>query len=363
MKSRISALLIFCSSWALSPALSAQELISIGLLAELSGANAANGRSCRQGYELARTFLAPNDRAGGKRIRFLFGDHKGEAKTGISEFKHMTSIEGAAAIITTRAQVALALNPLARNSKTPIWGILGHSRFTEDNPYAFQFWPTTAVEGAMLAQKASAMGKENVAVISAEDEWPLSLAEHFEKRLKELGGKIVLSVAAGLQESDFSSLLTKMQAVKPDAIFVNMTIAQAGLVMRKLREQGLRQQIFSNLYGSFDDTIAAAGKEAIEGLIFVAPNMNRPKFAAQFNRIFPEASPDATAYTCYSGLAAIIAAISSNNHNADGGNSLYDAALALKQVRLFDENLPIVRRQAQFDLIYKTIKNGRVEDL
>src|SRR5438876_1107972 len=64
---------------------------TVGLLADLTGSGAPNGRSCREGYEVARV-AAP------AKVSFLYGDHKGEAKTGLAEFARMTGAGGAIAI-------------------------------------------------------------------------------------------------------------------------------------------------------------------------------------------------------------------------------------------------------------------------
>ena len=79
--------------------------IRIGLLTQLSGPFATVGESCRQGYELARKSFAPEDKIGGRTIRFIYGDTKGEAAAGLTEFKRVVEVENVIAVKSWRAKL------------------------------------------------------------------------------------------------------------------------------------------------------------------------------------------------------------------------------------------------------------------
>ncbi|RIL08910.1 MAG: hypothetical protein DCC75_07775, partial [Proteobacteria bacterium] len=63
------------------------EPVVLGLLTESTGPTAINGLSCRDGFEVARKWLAPGDKIGRFTLTFMHGDHQGIARVGVSEFK------------------------------------------------------------------------------------------------------------------------------------------------------------------------------------------------------------------------------------------------------------------------------------
>jgi len=90
-----------------------------------------------------------------------------ETKTAVSEFNRLVNVEKALAVITTRSQIALTLNPLSAARKIPLLATAGAEAFISGNPYAFRFFPTTELESRALAQKARSMGLKKMAFITA----------------------------------------------------------------------------------------------------------------------------------------------------------------------------------------------------
>lgn len=356
--------MIFIVLSAYTPCLLADNFrreLKIALLTELSGTSAINGVNCSQGYELARRTLAPDDQIGDLKLNFLNGDTKGEALTGVSEFKKLVEVDYANAAISNRSQVGMALNPLSKEKKIPLLGIVGHSEFVSGNPYAFRFWPSAKIEAPVLAAKIVELKKKKLAIITTEDEWTLSFTRSFIEEYKNRGAEIVFEQTVTGDPSEFPSLITKMKKSEPDAIFVNLTVAQIGVMLKKIREQGMNQQIFSNYWSGSKDVLQVAGKEA-EGLIFDAPKTTWRNFSQKLEEYFDQKNPSGVTYGCYAALATLIQTCARHPEIKDSAG-LYSALLETKSVQLLDGELQIKDREAQIEVEIYTIKDGKVVPL
>lgn len=338
------------------------EPLRVAFLTELSGSNAANGQDCQRGVETAKAFFLKDGRVGAREVEVLIGDHAGDAKTGISEFKKMVELHQVVAVSTTRSSVGMPLNPVSLATRTPLLGTVGHPRFLTDNQYAFRMYPSVELEGSVLAESGIKLGINQAAVISTEDEWTLALEKVFLKHFQELGGKVLSGVTVPIDLPDLSSTVSRLKTGDPQSIFVNMTLAQSGFVVKKLREQGYHGQILTNFWGAHQDSIATAGEENMEGAIFAEVNLDRPRFREKLDQLYPGALPTSVTYSCFTGLSFLLSAVK-GNENVRGKEEFYADLKKIPFVPLPDENLPMKEREVHFEMAGKTIRNGKPADL
>ena len=338
-----------------------KKTIKIGLLAELTGPSAINGVNCSQGYELARRSFAPDNRVGDAQLVLLHGDSKGEALTGVSEFKKLVEIEHAIAMISNRSQIGMALNPISKEKKIPLLGVVGHSDFVNENRYAFRFWPSTKIQAPLLAQKMVDLNKKKLAILTTEDEWTISYTKNFVQEYRQRGAEIVFQDTVTGDPSEFPALIAKIKQSNPDALFMNLTVAQLGVIIKKIRELGMTQQIFSNYWGGSKDVLETAGKYT-EGLIFDAPKTTWKNFSKQLQEYFGQTNPSGVTYGCYAALSTLIQALSAHAEIQDSA-SLYKALLETPSVKLLDGELQIKDREALIAIEIYTIRNGKVVPL
>ncbi len=334
-----------------------KPVIDIGLLTELSGSNAVNGKSCQEGFDLARKI---HDKAEDNlEIKYHYADSKGLPATGVTELQKLLAVNDIDVVIATRSQVGMALNPISRQKKIPLLGIVGHARFTSENPYAFRFWPTTKHEGPAISQKALKLGLKKMAIITLEDEWTLSLTEQFTKAYTSTGGRVVFDERLTEADTDLSSLITRISQSGADAIFVNLALAHSGLLIRKLRERGLSQQIFSNFWGANQDTIETAGKDAIEGLLYTSINLQKPNFLKSFEAKYNHTNINAVTYSCYTALTTVLDTLDKTPTPITVRPDLYQALLKAKTISTLDGTISLSNREAEFDLIFNAIHGGK----
>lgn len=103
-----------------------------------------------------------------------------------------------------------------------------------------------------------------------------------------------------------------------------------------------------------------AGKEALEGVVFVEADAEKPVFRRYFEESFPKLSYSPVAYLCYCAMAVVLNGASVPGALA-GPEALRSAILGLKSVDLPDGVLPIIDREIQVDVRTRVIRGGRVE--
>jgi branched-chain amino acid transport system substrate-binding protein len=215
-------------------------------------------------------------------------DHRGEAKTGIAEFKKLVTVDSALAVIVQRSQIGMAVNPVSKELKTAIIGVVGHPRFLSENPFALRAYPSTEIEGEVLAEEAFRRGIRTIASITLEDEWTLALDDSFSKHLTARGGKVLGKFRFPADEYDPNPIIPKLKASAPDAVFVHLNIPLSGATVRKLREAGIRSRLLGHFWAATPEAGKAAGPGHASGLLYPSVNLDKPIFRQLFSRIFSQ---------------------------------------------------------------------------
>ncbi len=346
---------VIASFYPIRELLAAPENIAIGLMADLSGPSSANGEDCRRGFEVARRAFSQHNLVGKHTVRFIYSDHQGDAKTGLTEFNRLVDSEKVWAVATNRSQVGMALNSVSQRKQIPLLGTVGHSEFVAKNPYAWRFFPSARLEGEALATWALKKGKRRAAIISLEDEWMKSLADSFQSSFTTLGGDIVFREDTP-QGSDISSLVSRLTLSRPDILVVNFAINESGQVLRRIREQGLTQPILTNVWAAKPEAIASAAGAA-EGIVFAEPDLRLPKFISTLREAFHDETATAVTFSCYASLTAALQAIKTLESQATRQD--FEMSLrALKRVSLLDADIDIIDREVRYKLEYRTVQNG-----
>lgn len=353
------ALLLYCF---LLPLFAfADDPVRIGLLVPLSGPYADLGEDCRFGIEVARRGFAPSDKVGSHQVEFHYEDSQADPKTGILGYKKLVEEKNVLAIVTIRSPIGMAINPSSKRDHVSLLGGVGHKDFVSTNKYAFQLWASTPVEGSTLAEGMVARGDLVAAVLTTEDEWTMSLTEGFKNRFLGLGGELIFDETVPPSEMNLSTVLTKAFSKNPDAIFLDLGVAQIPVAVRRARELGYKKTIYSNFWSGSADVARAAGDEMMDGVIFPEMVVSEPKFSAAL-ATFSDKRPNAAAYSCYTATAMTIEGIKnvSSNLNRD---TLYDALTKVKVVPLLDSPLEIIDRRGNFKMGLKEVQENKIAEL
>ncbi len=264
---------------AVGAAFAFDDVIKIGAAVCLTGKMAYEGNLVKQGYEVWEKWV--NDHggitAGGKTygVEIIYYDDESDPVRGarlteklITEDKvdfiggpyssaitFATSAIGEKYGIITIAPMANATNIYERGYKY-IFSILP--------PAPMLMVPIVHMMDEILEPKP-----KTVAIISANDLFPLSCAEGFRDRCVELGFDVVLYEKYPPGATDISALLTKVKGLNPDVLGVAGYTADSLMVIRQCKELNVNPELYAFSVGvmvpAFIDEMGLDGEYVVEG--------------------------------------------------------------------------------------------------
>jgi branched-chain amino acid transport system substrate-binding protein len=265
---------VFAAVLFASSAIHAQETIKIGLIQPLTGSVAYNGIADVNGSKLA---VEERNKAGGvlgKKIELVIED---------GQCKPANSINAAEKLIQKDKVVALsgafcssataAIMPVAERYKMPlITGVSSKADLTEKgSKYFFRAAETDALLSRAFARiLANDLKLKNVAYVGVNDDWGRGGVEEFSRDLSAAGVKTAAKEYFDHGTTDFYTLLTKLRASNADAIFVAAETQDGSILVKQIKELGLKAKVFGVGSWATADFIQLAGPAA-EGIYAAVP--------------------------------------------------------------------------------------------
>jgi branched-chain amino acid transport system substrate-binding protein len=222
--------------------------IVIGGLAPLTGDAAAYGVPDQQAKELAVAEINAAGGVGGRELKIVWEDGKcngTDATTAVQKLLNIDQVEVilggscsgetlAAATLTQQARVLL----LSALSTSP--------DITEAGDLVYRMYPSDAFAGKMLAVYAAReLQAASAAVISENTDFSQGLRKAFVQGFIDEKKNIVFDEAFNTGETDFRTLLVKLRAANPAAVYVDtQTIAPAELILKQMKELGIKAVVF-----------------------------------------------------------------------------------------------------------------------
>lgn len=283
----------------------ASRIVKIGIDLPLSGADASVGISTEQGALLAIEQAQKKGLPGGFTLRAdplddsLQGVHS--PQQGASNVRSFVSDAAVLAVVGPyNSNVAAAEIPITNAAGLAQIGpsvvsdglTLGKAaaNLRRANPARnafFRVCTTDSRQGAALARFARKLGYRRIYVIDDNETYGLDLANRFDHDFRQLGGTVLGHDHLAQDTQDFKSLLIKIAATKPDAIFFGgVTSTGGGLIRKQMFDVGLGKVPFIGGDG-IADLATVAGKLA-DGAYFTlaAPNAERLPAARAFLKAY-----------------------------------------------------------------------------
>ncbi|HET9240770.1 MAG TPA: branched-chain amino acid ABC transporter substrate-binding protein [Oligoflexus sp.] len=176
------------------------------------------------------------------------------------------------------------------------------------------------VEAAEFVTKV--LKAKKVAVIHDKDTYGQGLADAMKAHLKSLGQEPVIYEGLTRGEKDFNALVTKIKAAQADAVYFGGLHAEAGPLLRQMREQGLKAAFISGDGIVSEEFVSSAGGEKfVSGayMTFGADPRKLPdgkKVVDSFRKTGYE--PEGYTLYSYASVQAIAAAIKGTGETRDG---------------------------------------------
>jgi ABC-type branched-subunit amino acid transport system substrate-binding protein len=268
--------LVFCAVFGPGAAVAADpDKIKVGILLPLTGTFAAVAETQRDGALLAVDVV--NKRGGlqmpwGKvTVEGVVADDEAKQDVGVRRYRYMVS-EGVKGVGgQTWAPLAYAINAMVAKEPMPYFPVcvMAKEAFQKgklaDSTFATAFSPWTV--GYMAGQAAvKSLGKKRIFFLARSDSWGWDMRDGATAAAKENGAEIVGYDEVSLGTGDFTPVLQKVRAAKPDVFIAAQFAADAVALLKQVQQMGLNKEM--TIFNAFITNVVAKGlpPEALEGV-------------------------------------------------------------------------------------------------
>ncbi len=270
------AIYVLCSMLGFSVAKAAEpSKIKVGILLPLTGTFAAVAETQKQGALLAVDVV--NKRGGlnmpwGKvTVEGIVDDDEAKLDVGVRRYRYLVS-EGVKGVGgQTWAPMAYALNAIVSKEPMPYFPVcvMAKEAFQKgklaDSTFATAYSPWTV--GYMAGQSAvKTLGKKRVFFLARTDSWGWDMRDGAYAAAKEFGAEIVGYDEAALGTGDFTTILQKVRAAKPDVLIAAQFAADSVALLKQVYQMGLGKEM--TIFNAFITNVVAKGlpPEALQGV-------------------------------------------------------------------------------------------------
>ncbi|HEX8009322.1 MAG TPA: ABC transporter substrate-binding protein [Casimicrobiaceae bacterium] len=294
--------------------------IKVGILLPLTGTFAAVAETQRNGALLAVDVV--NQKGGlnmpwGKvAVEAVIADDEAKLDVGVRRYRYMVS-EGVKGVGgQTWAPLVYAINAIVTKEPMPYFpvAVMAKEAFQKgklaDSTFATAFSPWTV--GYMAGQAAvKTLGKKRIFFLARADSWGWDMRDGVTAAAKEFGAEIVGYDEVSLGTSDYTTVLQKVQAAKPDVFISAQFAADAVALLKQVYQMGLNKEM--TIFNAFITNVVARGipPEALEGVYAMHyfyydladfPDKEVAKSAREFTNLYQakyKVPPDAYATIAY----------------------------------------------------------------
>lgn len=325
MKRHAIALLTFVITAALAAPLFAQQgTVRIGALYNLTGGMSSIDAPGLNGMKLATRELNAAGGVLGRQIELISEDGKTDQTTVANIMSRFVSVHNVTAVGGLNdTTFVLAAGPIAQKARVPFVtaGATAPQIPEQVGDYMFMAPFGDDAQAFAIADYAyDTLKLRNVWILTDQAyDFTLTLARFFTQRWRQLGGKIALEDIYRSGDVDFSAQITRLRSLRPqpDALFVSAVPNEAGLIVKQLRQAGVRTVVLSG--DGFDTPllVSVPGKELADNVYFsthayVAPDSPKPlvrQFVAAYQKAYGQPPENAFAALGYDTLRLITDAL------------------------------------------------------
>ena len=256
-------------------ATAAESKIKVGILLPLTGTFAAVAETQKEGALLAIDVV--NKRGGlnmpGGRVQIegIVQDDEAKQDVGVRRYRYLVD-EGVKGLGgQTWAPLAYAINAMVMKQPLPYVPVcvMAKEAFQKGklaaSTFATAYSPWTV--GYMAGQAATkTLNKKRIFFLARADSWGWDMRDGVQQAAKEAGAEIVGYDEVSLGTSDYTTVLQKVRASKPDVFIAAQFAADAVALLKQVHQMGLGKEM--TIFNAFITNVVAKGlpPEALEGV-------------------------------------------------------------------------------------------------
>ncbi len=322
------------------PAAGQAKDIRIGLITPLSGDVKTFGESVRNAFDVAVAEANAAGGVAGMKIVPAVVDDKNDPTEAANAANLLINQQRVKAIVgSVTSKTTIPVSDLAQTYRIPtITGTATNPKVTvadgKRKDYMFRACYTDSFQGTVMAKfsRETLKAKAGAVLYDASNDYSKGIAEVFRDAFAKMGGRVVAYESYGKDDVDFSALITKVKAARPDVLFLPDYYNKVGLIARQVREKGLKVALVGPDGWDSPDLVKVAGG-AIEGGYFsnhYSPEDTRPevvnwvrKYKAKYGQ-----TPDALGTLAYDAANLLFDAI--RKAKTDDPAKIKDALATIK---------------------------------
>jgi ABC-type branched-subunit amino acid transport system substrate-binding protein len=251
------------------------DKIKVGILLPLTGTFAMVAETQRDGALLAVDMV--NKKGGlnmpwGKvKVEGVVADDEAKQDVGVRRYRYMVT-EGVKGVGgQTWAPLAYAINAMVLKDPMPYFPVcvMAKEAFLKgklaDSTFATAFSPWTV--GYMAGQAAvKTLSKKRIFFLARADSWGWDIRDGVYAAAKEFGATIAGYDEVSLGTSDYTTVLQKVRAAKPDVFISAQFGGDAVALLKQVQQMGLNKEM--TIFNSFITNVVAKGipPQALEGV-------------------------------------------------------------------------------------------------
>lgn len=323
------------------------EVIKVGLQAPMTGDNAQYGEEMKNGIELAFTKINNDGGVNGKKLELVVGDDKATTSEAVAVVNKMINNDYVRAVMGGyNSSPTIAAQEVSGQAEV-IHLHMGASPelSTIDNDYLFRNLLTgSTYVPAVLEYMAKEAGIKKVVSLYENTDYGVTMYQSAQDAAKSLGIEFIANETYNPGDKNFSSQLTKIKSLEPDAVMIVGLYNEVALISQQAEQAGLDVQFFSPDDSMYSEQLINLGGDSVNGHIFASmlnlemdtEEMNEFKELAEENDVPVEA----LTAIAYDGAVALAQAFE------EGGDSNEAVREALENMDIngvtgpikFDEN-------------------------
>jgi branched-chain amino acid transport system substrate-binding protein len=247
----------------------AADKIKIGFHAPLTGFAASDGKSSSEGAKLAVEQINAAGGVDGKMIELVIYDDQAKAAQAIPIANKLIGqdkvVIGVSGSYSGPTRSAAGVFQEAQIPYISAYAI--HPDITRAGNYVFRTSFLGTVQGRGGAKLVGeTLGKKHVVIITLQNDFGKSLAAGFKGAAEKFGIRIINEYQYSIKDRQFGSIVAKVKADQPDAIYASGYYFTAGPLVSQLRAAGVTVPIIGQEGYDSQKFIEIAGRAA-EGVI------------------------------------------------------------------------------------------------
>jgi branched-chain amino acid transport system substrate-binding protein len=305
--------------------------ITVGVAGPMTGGEATFGRQLKNGAEQAVADINAAGGVLGKKLKLEIGDDACDPKQARSVGEKFAGMKVPVVVGHYCSSSSIpASEAYAEGGVLQITPASTNPAFTEKGLWnTFRVCGRDDQQGSVAGQYIAKNYKgKNVAIINDKTTYGKGLADETQKGLEKAGMKAKTVESYNKGDKDFTALVSKLKRDNIDIVFVGGYHQEAGLILRQMRDQGMKTVLMAG-DALADKEFASITGPAAEGVLFTfGPDPRNKPTAKALVEAFKKKSIDPEGYTLYTYAAFQVWKAAATKANSTDGKKVAAAMKA-----------------------------------